>query len=83
MNQDTEITQKPLSTFYDVVNFRFLFYTLKFSSVRAIINKVFLKIIDKATNFDAKKTNRTSWKIEENGIRLFYYILVVDKKCKK
>jgi len=40
---------------YDVVNFRFLFYTLKFSSVRAIINKVFLKIIDKVINFDAKK----------------------------
>jgi len=41
--------------FYNVVNFRFLFYTLKFSSVRAIINKVILKIIDKATNFDTEK----------------------------
>jgi len=41
--------------FYNVVNFRFVLYTLKFSSVRVIINKVLLKIIDKATNFDAEK----------------------------
>jgi len=42
-------------SFYNVVNFRFFFYTMKFSSVRAIINKVLLKIIDKAINFDAEK----------------------------
>jgi len=28
---------------------------MKFSSVRAIINKMFHKMVDKATNFDAKK----------------------------
>jgi len=40
---------------YNVVNFRFLFSALKFSSIRVIFNKVLLKIIDKATNFDAEK----------------------------
>jgi len=41
--------------FYNVVNFRFLFSALKFSSVRVIFNKVLLKIIDKAAKFDAEK----------------------------
>jgi len=41
--------------FYNVVNSKFLFYAMKFSSVRAIVNKMFYKIIDKATNFDAEK----------------------------
>jgi len=41
--------------FYNVVNSKFLFYTLKFLSVRAIFNKRVLNIIDKATNFDAEK----------------------------
>jgi len=41
--------------FYNVINSRFLLYAMKFSNVRAIVNKMFHKIIDKATNFDAEK----------------------------
>jgi len=51
--------------FYNVVNFRFLFSALKFSSVRTIVNKGLLKIIDKATNFNAEKLSELHEKSKE------------------
>lgn len=38
-----------------IYDFRFIFYLLKFSIVRAAVNKLMHKIIDKASNFNTEK----------------------------
>jgi len=41
--------------FYVSCNFRFVFYAMRFSYVRAITNKLIRKLIDKALNFNEEE----------------------------